>query len=105
MGVRSRHYGAQIMPSRKNKEAVAAFVRPRFGRIPAAVNYSGHGRSRLYELAAEIPGLFRKSGAATVVDFDILDRALDEMPIAKIKPLAKKVSPGKAQRPSEEVVR
>lgn len=27
-------------------------ARPRFGKIPAAVNYSGLGRSKLYEVAA-----------------------------------------------------
>jgi hypothetical protein len=75
------------MPLRKNKsEEAVAVTRPRFGRIPTAVNYSGIGRSRLYLAAASYPGLFRKNGAAVIVDFDILDRVLDEMPIAKIKP-------------------
>jgi hypothetical protein len=88
MGVRNRYYGAQIMPSRKNKseEAVAVPTRPRFGRIPTAVNYSGIGRSMLYIAAASHPGLFRKNGAAVIVDFDILDRVLDELPLADIKP-------------------
>jgi hypothetical protein len=59
--------------------------RPRFGRIPAAMTYSGLGRSKLYEEAAARPGLFRKNGKATIVDFDILDQILDELPIAEIK--------------------
>ena len=48
-------------------------VRPRFGRIPTATQYAGIGRSKLYELAAEFEGLFRKSGNAVLVDFDKLE--------------------------------
>ena len=59
--------------------------RPRFGRIPTAVTYSGWGRSKLYNAAADHPELFRKHGTATLVDFDVLDRLLDKMPTAKIK--------------------
>jgi hypothetical protein len=33
------------------------------------MQYAGLGRSKLYEIAADNPGLFRKSGAATLVDF------------------------------------
>jgi len=58
--------------------------RPRFGRIPAALLYSGASRSGLYEWAAEYPGLFRKNGAATLVDFDVLDTILDGLPVAQI---------------------
>jgi hypothetical protein len=38
------------------------FTRPRFGSIPAAVEHANGtiGRSKLYELAAKHPGLFRK---------------------------------------------
>ena len=61
-------------------------ARPRFGKIPAAVDYSGLGRSKLYEVAADNPGLFRKSGATTLVDFEILDRILNNLPVAVIKP-------------------
>jgi hypothetical protein len=61
------------------------FARPRLGRISTATAYSGVSRSRLYELAAVTPGLFRKNGTATVVDFDVLDRVLDALPHAKIK--------------------
>ncbi len=59
--------------------------RPRFGRIPAAVSYSGLGRTKLYELAPAHPGLFRKNGSAVLIDFDILDRILDALPNAEIK--------------------
>jgi hypothetical protein len=58
--------------------------RPRFGKIPAATAYSGLGRTKLYEEAAANPGLFRKAGAATIVDFDVLDAILEQLPPAKI---------------------
>jgi hypothetical protein len=76
------------MPSRQNRsvQAVAASTRPRFGRINTAVNYSGIGRSKLYNAAAANPGLFRKNGLATLVDFDVLDKLLDSLPLAKVKP-------------------
>jgi hypothetical protein len=68
-----------------------AGFRPRSGRIPQAKAYSGFGRSRLYELAAEYEGLFRKNGAAVIVDFDILDQIIDTLPIAKIRPPRKRI--------------
>ena len=57
----------------------------RFGRIPHAIEHTGMSRSRLYQLAAKNPGLFRKNGSATIVDFSILDAILDRLPIAEIK--------------------
>src|SRR5262249_60207060 len=50
----------------------ATINRPRFGKIPAATAYSGLGRTKLYEEAAANPTRFRKSVAATIVDFDVL---------------------------------
>jgi hypothetical protein len=64
-------------------------IRPRMGRIAQAVIYSGRSRSRLYELGAEHRGLFRKDGASTLVDFDVLDQILDALPVAEIKSTAK----------------
>jgi hypothetical protein len=61
-------------------------MRPRAGRFPEAKAYSGFSRSRLYQLAPAYPGLFRKNGTAVIVDFDILDRIIDELPVAEIKP-------------------
>jgi hypothetical protein len=62
-------------------QTIGAFrSRPRMGKLPAAVEYSGRSRSRLYELAAQYPDLFRKDGASTLVDFDVLDRILDAFP-------------------------
>ena len=57
-------------------------LRPRFGRIPAALSYGGISRSRLYEWTQERPGLVRKNGRASLIDFDILDEILDGLPIA-----------------------
>jgi hypothetical protein len=59
--------------------------RPRFGKIPSAVQYSGYGRTTLYAIAAKNPELFRKAGRSTVVDFDVLDQLLDQLPTASIK--------------------
>ena len=59
-------------------------ARPRFGKIDAAVAYSGRGKSRLYELAHQHRGLFKKDGFSTLVDFDVLDRILDALPAADI---------------------
>jgi len=60
--------------------------RPRMGRIPKAIEYSGISRSGLYELAPKWPGLFRKNGVSTLIDFDVLDSVLDQLPRAEIKP-------------------
>jgi hypothetical protein len=38
----------------------------------------------LYEWGAEHRGLFRKDGASTLIDFDVLDKILDSLPIAEI---------------------
>jgi hypothetical protein len=70
----------------RKRKALPTHHRPRFGKIPAAVAYSGRSRSRLYELAPQYRGLFRKDGFSTIVDFDILDRVCDDFPIADIKP-------------------
>ena len=58
---------------------------PRFGSIPRAIEHSGRSRSRLYQLAGQYPGLFRKDGKSTLVDFAVLDRILDGFPMAKVK--------------------
>jgi hypothetical protein len=65
--------------------SVAASMRPRFGRIPTAVAYSGVGRSSLYELAAKHAGLFRKHGKAVLVDLEMLDQLVLAMPAAEIR--------------------
>jgi hypothetical protein len=57
--------------------------RPRAGKIPAAARYSGISKSSLYKLRAKYPALFRKNGAATLIDFDVLDRVIDELPAAR----------------------
>jgi hypothetical protein len=73
-------------------------LRPRFGKIPSALEYSGLSRSSLYNFAARRPGLFRKNGSATVVDFDALDLLLDELPPAELKqPAPRKPSAGRSE--------
>jgi hypothetical protein len=64
--------------------STTALAGARFGRIPAAEARSGLKRGSLYGLAAQHPGLFRKYGAATVVDLEFLDRVLAELPPADI---------------------
>jgi hypothetical protein len=56
-----------------------------FGRIPDARRRSGLSKGSLYELAALNPGLFRKFGAATIVDLQKLDAVLANLPAAEIK--------------------
>jgi hypothetical protein len=57
----------------------------RFGRIPEATQHSGLSRSALYQLARKHRGLFRKHGAVTFVDFQLLDGILEELPPADLK--------------------
>jgi hypothetical protein len=67
-------------PARQRRHAAGA----RFGRIPDAERQSGLKRGTLYKLAALNPGLFKKAGAATIVDLDFLDSVLAELPAADI---------------------
>jgi hypothetical protein len=57
---------------------------PRFGRIPDAERRSGLSRGKLYQIAAGHSGLFKKAGAATIVDLDKLDQILANLPAAEI---------------------
>jgi hypothetical protein len=66
-------------------------VRPRFGKIPTASAYSGLGRTSLYDLAEQHQGLFKKFGTATLVDLNVLDKILDQLPDAVINVSAAKV--------------
>jgi hypothetical protein len=56
----------------------------RWGRIPDAMARCGLKRGFLYQMAAENPGLFRKVGAATVVDLWRLDEIIDAAPAADL---------------------
>jgi len=56
----------------------------RFGRIRDAEARSGLRRGSLYKLAGKHPGIFRKFGAATVVDLELLDDILAALPAATI---------------------
>jgi hypothetical protein len=68
---------------------------PRSGRIDDAVARSGIGRSKLYQYAAEHPGLFRKNCSAIIVDYAALDALIAALPIAKLKPRPTKKAAGK----------
>jgi hypothetical protein len=59
-------------------------TRPRAGKVTTAAAYSGLSRSRLYEIAKVTPGLFKKNGYAVIVDFDVLDRVINSLPVAEI---------------------
>jgi ACT domain-containing protein len=56
----------------------------RWGRINDAVNRAGISRSSIYKLVRENTGLFRKFGAATVVDLELLDDLMAALPDAEI---------------------
>jgi hypothetical protein len=61
------------------------YDRPRrFGRIPHATARSGLQRGALYRLAARHKGLFKKAGAATIVDLELLDAVLAALPPADV---------------------
>jgi hypothetical protein len=57
---------SDVFPQRSN---IAALPAPRSTSAPAYT-----------------PSYFRKNGKAVIVDFDVLDRILDTLPLAKIKP-------------------
>jgi hypothetical protein len=61
-----------------------AAPRPRSGTINTAVAYSGIGRSSLYMLAVKHPTLMKKLGDRTLIDFDVLDQILNDLPPAVI---------------------
>lgn len=58
--------------------------RPRFGRIPDGRARSGLSRASLYKIAAKHKGLFKKLGAATIVDLDMLDDIMAALPAADV---------------------
>jgi hypothetical protein len=55
-----------------------------FGRIPDAEKRSGLSRKTLYAMAAQHKGLFKKAGAATIVDLTLLNDVLASLPPAEI---------------------
>jgi hypothetical protein len=56
----------------------------RWGRIPTAENRSGLKRGALYKLAGKHRGLFKKAGAATIVDLQLLDEIIASLPDAEV---------------------
>jgi hypothetical protein len=75
---------------RRKEGGYAGYMKKRLGcsrssgRIPQAESYSGLKRGALYKLAAKHKGLFKKAGAATIVDLQILDEILAGLPAAEI---------------------
>jgi hypothetical protein len=65
----------------------------RFGRIPDAMAKCGLSRSALYGLATKHKGLFKKAGSATIVDLNMLDDIMAELPDADINIRASKPDP------------
>jgi hypothetical protein len=63
--------------------------RARWGKIATAVAEGPFSRSRLYELAAEHRGLFRKDGRSVVVDLELKDKIAAELPAATVKPIVR----------------
>jgi hypothetical protein len=85
--------GAQLSIGESKAPQHASATRslpPRSGSIKQACSRYGIGRSSLYAKAACTPGLFRKWGAKTLVDYEIMDKVFSELPPAEIKlPLSK----------------
>jgi hypothetical protein len=67
---------------------------PRSGSVKQACSRYGVGRSSLYARAAHTPGLFRKWGVKTLVDYAVMDRVFSELPPAEIKLPPKKTRRG-----------
>src|SRR2546426_11345947 len=56
----------------------------KWGRILAAQQRSGLSRRKLYYIAEQHVGLFRKAGSATLVNLQFLDEILGALPPASI---------------------
>jgi hypothetical protein len=57
---------------------------PAMGRIKTARDFYGVSRSWLYREAAKHPGLMRKCGRSTLVDFTVLREIIAGLPVARI---------------------
>jgi hypothetical protein len=73
-------------------------TRPRTGDLKAASAYSGLSEASLYVEAGRTPDLFLKWQTKTLVDFDVLDRVIDALPRAKIKPQGPRRPRGRPQK-------
>jgi hypothetical protein len=65
-----------------NTPKTSPLIERRFAPIRDAVTVAGISRSQLYKFAPKYPGLFRKNGTATIVDLRILNKLLDDLPVA-----------------------
>jgi hypothetical protein len=64
--------------------SITSMTPPRWGRISQAVERSGVRRGKLYQLGAQHAGLFRKLDSVTLVDLQMLDEILAELPAAEL---------------------
>jgi hypothetical protein len=55
---------------------------PRWGRLSDAAAESKLSKGSLYKLAKANPGLFKKLGAATIVDMVMLHQIISDLPAA-----------------------
>ena len=68
------------MPNMSENELVQSRRRPRFGKIPAAVDYSGVSRTVLYEMREDTPAAFPKEWKGHAGGLRHLDELLDRFP-------------------------
>jgi hypothetical protein len=80
--------------------SVVAYTK-RWASLKQAVIHAPIGRSSLYKLASQHPGLFRKWNDKTIVDLPMLDQIMAECPLATINPPApRKIKPPTPKKPS-----
>lgn len=58
---------------------------PRYQRIPDAIAYSGLSRTAIYIALKRGEIIARKSGKATLIDRESLDKHLESLPRAEIR--------------------
>lgn len=58
---------------------------PRFGKIDLATRVYGPSRASWYRLAAKHPGLMVKFGRSTLIDFDVADAIMRNLPPAILR--------------------
>ena len=56
----------------------------RFARVSVAAERGPVGKTKLYQLAEENAGLFRKFAGVTLVDLDLLDHIIEQSPPAEL---------------------
>jgi hypothetical protein len=62
--------------------------RGRWGTVKKTPQHFPLGKTEIYEFAREHPELLRKWGRKTLVDWDFLDKIMDALPPAELRPIA-----------------